>query len=134
MVGVAADAVGRKHTRGPLDAGQRQHIVVQQRVSPLHREPTATERHYLGRRRGHGYKLWSRRSRGHWPGVQTSARSAPPAARADIVALMPRTDAVIAALRGGLVELVRPGEGNLSGHSMVRFGQILLPVVIVLTN
>jgi adenylate cyclase len=47
---------------------------------------------------------------------------------------MPRTDAVIAALRGGLVELVRPGEGNLSGREMVRFGQILLPVVIVLTN
>ncbi len=47
---------------------------------------------------------------------------------------MPQPDAVIAALRGGLVELVRPGEGNLSGREMVRFGQILLPVVIVVTN
>ncbi len=47
---------------------------------------------------------------------------------------MSRTDAVRAAFRGGLVELVRPGEGQLSGRAMLRFGQILLPIVIVLTN
>jgi adenylate cyclase len=37
-------------------------------------------------------------------------------------------------IRGGLIELVRPGEGGLSGKATLRFGQIVLPVVIVVTN
>jgi adenylate cyclase len=45
-----------------------------------------------------------------------------------------RTDALATAIRGGLTELVRPGEGNLSGRQMVLFGRVLLPLVIVVTN
>lgn len=40
----------------------------------------------------------------------------------------------VAALRGGLIELVRPGEGGLSGRATLRLGQVVLPVVIVFTN
>jgi adenylate cyclase len=47
---------------------------------------------------------------------------------------MSRTATVITALRGGLVELVRPGEGGLSGRATVLYGRILLPLVIVVTN
>jgi adenylate cyclase len=37
-------------------------------------------------------------------------------------------------LWGGLVELVRPGEGGLSGRTLVRFGRVVLPAVIIVTN
>jgi adenylate cyclase len=47
---------------------------------------------------------------------------------------MSRTAALISRLRGPLVELVRPGEGELTGPEIQRLGQIVLPIVIGGTN
>jgi adenylate cyclase len=40
----------------------------------------------------------------------------------------------LAALREGLIELVRPGEGDLSGPQMARYGRLLTTLVVVVTN
>ncbi len=37
-------------------------------------------------------------------------------------------------IRGSLIELVRPGEGDLSGKELWRLGSVALAVVIVVTN
>jgi adenylate cyclase len=47
---------------------------------------------------------------------------------------MSRPGALTTAVRGGFVELFRPGEGGLSGRATARYGQIVLPLVIVVTN
>ena len=52
MVGVAARRRQEAHPRA-LHARQRQHVVVEQRVTPLHREPSPSERHDLGHSRAH---------------------------------------------------------------------------------
>src|ERR1700722_11764707 len=45
-----------------------------------------------------------------------------------------RPATAVAALRGGLIELVRPGEGDLSGRQMARYGRMVTTLVIVVTN
>jgi adenylate cyclase len=47
---------------------------------------------------------------------------------------MNRVRAVVGVFRGGLVELARPGEGQLSGRQTLLFGIVVLPLVIVATN
>jgi adenylate cyclase len=37
-------------------------------------------------------------------------------------------------VRAGLVELVRPGEGGLPGRTLVRYGRLMITIVIVVTN
>jgi adenylate cyclase len=37
-------------------------------------------------------------------------------------------------IRAGLVELVRPGEGGLPGRTLVRYGRLMVTLVIVVTN
>jgi adenylate cyclase len=47
---------------------------------------------------------------------------------------MSRADSLSSALRRGFVELARPGEGGLSGRTLLRFSYAVLPAAIVLTN
>jgi adenylate cyclase len=47
---------------------------------------------------------------------------------------MNRIGVLRSAVRGGLVELVRPGEGGLSGQQTMMFGRVVLPLVIAVTN
>jgi len=42
--------------------------------------------------------------------------------------------ALLPTLRAGIQELLHPGEGNLNGPTLLRFGLIVLPLVIIATN
>ncbi len=55
-----------------LDARQREDVVVEQGVAPLHRESSSSERHDLRRPCAHACKRTGHRGHGHWPVVQTS--------------------------------------------------------------
>jgi adenylate cyclase len=47
---------------------------------------------------------------------------------------MNRFGAVGSVIRGGLVELVRPGEGGLSNRAISAYGRVLVTIVIAVTN
>lgn len=47
---------------------------------------------------------------------------------------MSATHELATTVRRGVVELTRPGEGDLAGPEMARFGRLVLTLVIAATN